>query len=266
MFFRVKHQNFTYWWYLLLFISLSTGRFTSKHGTDASSSLQLHSGSVSCSFSMFPWVRYGLYADAFLWHCIYHIIKHLWDFDFVASLVKWLQNNLRKKRNESDLEISPDPLQTIDHMETFVSTYLVKQGLKVEDVFGVHKHYRGVDGILQSLAEPQEVHESLDRRDSVRAGLLNHSVLSLLKCSLVSPEPLRWWSYCHLRLQWPQCASEMGSKGSLETWRKGAARLHTDTHTTNTYTYYISAKCQNVLLFEGIFCVQLYRAALKWTI
>lgn len=243
--FTVKHLIFTYWWRLLLFVSLSTGRFTSsKHGTDASSSLQLHSRSIPCSFSMFPWVRYSLYAVVFLWHCIYHIIKHLRDFDFVPSLVKWLQNNLRKNRDESRLEISPDPLQTVDHMETFVSTYLVKRGLKVEDIFGVHKHYRGIDGILQRLAEPQEVHESLARRVSVRAGLLNHSALNLLKCSLDSPEPPRWWSYCHLRLLWPQCASEMRSKGSLETWRKAAAHLHTDTHRTDTYTF---TKCQNIL-------------------
>lgn len=141
----------------------------------------------------------------------------------------------------------------------FVYTYLVKQGLKVEDVFGVHKHYRGIDGILQSLAEPQEVHESLDRRVSVRAGLLNHRALHLLKCSLDSPEQLRWWSYCHLRLLWPQCAPEMGSKGSLETWRKAAAHLHTDTHRTDT--------CQNphILILRNILC-SVHRAAFTRTI
>lgn len=164
----VKCQNFTYWWCLLLLVSLSSAQCTSpKHGTDASTelrdlvwiSLQLHSRSIPCSFSIFPWVRYSLYAVVFLWYCINHIIKHLWGFHFVSNLVKWLQNYLRKKRLENYTWSFYKQFTT----GTFVSTYLVKQGLKFEDVFGVHKHHRGVDGILQRLAEPQEVHESLAR-------------------------------------------------------------------------------------------------------
>lgn len=77
-------------------------------------------------------------------------------------------------------------------MEAFVFTYFVKQGLKVRYIFGVYIHHGGVDGIFQSLAKPQEVHESLARRVLVRVELLNDNALNLLKCSLNSQAPSRW--------------------------------------------------------------------------
>lgn len=43
----------------------------------------------------------------------------------------------------------------------FLSIYLVKGGFKAENIFGVHIHHRGSDGVFQVLAKPQEVHNGL---------------------------------------------------------------------------------------------------------
>lgn len=123
-------NKFTFWWCSLkihpnkshfdgVWNYLSCTSYP-KNGTDDEESrelewgfLQLNFRLISCSFSFFPWVRNSHYTVVFLWNCINHIIKYLWDFDFVPDLIKRLHNYLRRRRDESGCKTSLDASQTL---------------------------------------------------------------------------------------------------------------------------------------------------------